>query len=44
LLKIKYPQNKHDNLKPFLDDLKHITRAEKVILVDGKTPEILIEK
>lgn len=43
-LKIKCPQDKHDVLKPFLEDIGYVMRAKETIVTDSKEIEISIEE
>ena len=42
-LEIKCPKEKHDLLKPFLEDIAYVIRAKETIVIDGKEVEVSIE-
>lgn len=44
LLEIKCPQNKHDFLKPFLEDIGYVMRAKETILTDSKEVGVSIKE
>lgn len=44
LLEIKCPKDKHDTLKPFLEDIGYVMRAKETIVTGSKEVEVLIEE
>jgi len=44
LLEIKCPQDKHNLLKPFLEDIGYVMRAKEIVITDNKKIEVLIKE
>ena len=44
LLEIKCPRDKHDLLKPFLEDIGYVMRAKETIVTDNKEIEVSIKE